>query len=127
METFPAEYFTYSTRYPESGTRIQLGRSYQYDEPPTAPDQRVFVLTVAGMAYFFDAQDDLDLTTEPGRNLGKLEAFYNTHKRAEPFTFEHPIYGSLTCKFQAPLQVPEGNPGGFGTVPAFEVELIEQP
>jgi len=127
METFPAVYFGFATRYPESGERIQLGNSYQFDSPPAAPDQRSFVLTLQGMCYFIDGAGSLDLTREPGRNLGKLEKFYNNHKRALPFLLNHPVYGQVTCKFMTPLQIPEGIANGDGNVPPFQVELIEIP
>jgi len=127
MAIFPAKYFRYSTKYPQSGTRIQLGRSYQFDTPPEAPDQRIFVLKLQGMKYFLTGQNTLDLTIEPGRNMAKLEQFYNEHKRAVSFTFDHPVYGSLTCKFNTPLEIPEGIAGGDGALPEFEMELIELP
>lgn len=121
METFPALYFSFGTKYPESGSRIQLGNSYQFDAPPSAPDQRVFLLTLRGMCYFDD------LVTEPGRNMGLLESFYVAHKRATSFLFDHPVYGSVVCKFLTPLSIPEGIAGGDGNLPDFQVELIEQP
>lgn len=127
MAIFPFKYFSFSTQYPETGTRIQLGQSYQFDTPPTAPDQRLFTLTLGGMAYFVDAGGQLDLTQAPERNLGALEAFYNTHKRAISFTLPHPVYGDVSVKFNRPLSIPAGLPGGGGAVPDFDIELIEQP
>lgn len=121
MAIFPAKYFRFSTKYPQTGVRIQLGRSYQFDTPPEAPDQRIFVLKVQGMKYFDD------LLTETGRNMGVLEQFYNDHKLATSFTLDHPVYGQVTCKFNRPLEIPEGIAGGDGALPEFEVELIEQP
>lgn len=126
MATFPAEYFSFSTRYPSSGMRIQLGNSYQFDTPPESPDQRIFVLRLQGMQYFVTG-NTLDLVTSPERNMGVLEDFYNTHKRAVSFTLAHPVYGDLTCKFNTPLNIPEGIIGGDGILPSFEVEVIEIP
>ena len=127
METFPSIYFTFTTRYPETGTRLQFGNSYQFDAPPSAPDQRIFVLRLQGMAYFVDVNDNIDLNYEPGRNVAVLEQFYNNHKRAVPFLFNHPVYGSVVCKFNRPLVIPEGIAGGTGLVQNIEVELIELP
>jgi hypothetical protein len=127
MAVFPATYFTYSVQYPESGTRIQLGGSYQFDALPDAPDQRIFMLNVQGMAYFTDAGGVIDTVINPDRNMAGLEAFYNTHKRATAFTFNHPIYGAVSCKFLNPLKIPEGIAGGGGNIATFSVELIEQP
>lgn len=127
MAVFPALYFTYSTKYPESGTRIQLGRSYQFDALPAAPDQRIFKLNLMGMKYFVTSGGELDLVTNPSRNMAVLEAFYNEHKRAVAFTFNHPVYGAVNCKFNLPLEIPEGITGGDGALPSFNVELIEIP
>lgn len=124
---FPAKYFTFSTRYPESGNRIMLGRSYQFDSPPVAPDQRIFVLNLQGMAYFTDSAGNIDVTINPERNMATLEAFYNEHKLAFRFDFNHPIYGLVLCKFYTPLEIPEGIPGGGGSLNNVTVELIEQP
>lgn len=121
MAVFPAEYFRFSTQYPQSGTRIQLGRSYQFDTPPEAPDQRIFKLKLQGMKYF-DSPN-----TSPGRNMFVLEQFYNDHKLATSFTFNHPVYGPVICKFNRPLAIPEGIVDGDGALPEFEVELVEQP
>lgn len=121
MAVFPAKYFRFSTQYPQTGTRIQLGKSYQFDAPPEAPDQRIFKLKLQGMKYFDD------LVTEPGRNMLVLENFYNAHKLATSFTLDHPVYGSVSCKFNRPLEIPEGIAGGDGALPEIEVELIEQP
>ena len=127
METFPAKYFRYSTKYPESGTRIQLGRSYQFDTMPEAPDQRIFNLTLVGMTYFLDGFGAIDLTQVPELNLAVLEKFYNDHKRATSFYLDHPVYGQVECKFNRPLEIPEGIVGGGGTVGDIQVELIEIP
>lgn len=126
MENFPAKYFRFTTQYPESGVRVQLGRSYQFDAPPEAPDQRIFTLKLLGMAYFVD-ENGLDLATSTGRNLGVLEAFYNRHKTAKSFLLEHPLYGQVECKFNRPLAISEGIAGGDGLVADLEVELIEIP
>jgi hypothetical protein len=127
METFPPTYFIYSTRYPESGQRIQLGNSYQFDTPPAAPDQRIFRLTLQGMCYFVDQNNEIDEVYQPGRNLAVLDKFYNDHKRAHAFIFPHPVYGNVICKFNTPLEIPPGVPGGNGLVQDPEVELIEIP
>lgn len=127
MPTFPATYFKFSTKYPNSGTRLQLGRSYQFSAPPQAPDQRIFALSLQGMCYFSNGMGVINLVTEPGRNMAVLEAFYNTHKMAFKFDFRHPVYGLRECRFNAPLQIPEGITNGYGILPDFDVELVEIP
>lgn len=127
MATFPAEFFTFSTKYPESGSRLQFARSYVYTIEAEAPDQRTFSLSLMGMKYFLDSQGDIDLTVHTNRNMAVLEKFYNDHRLALSFDFNHPVYGTLVCKFKTPLEIPEGIPGGDGALETFRVELIEIP
>lgn len=127
LKVFPAVYFSYSTDYPETGQRIQLGNSYQFDTSPSAPDQRIFRLNLKGMAYFLNANGTINRTIQPGRNMAGLEDFYIEHKRAKEFLLNHPVYGQVTCKFNVPLRIPEPLPGGSGVFPDFQVELIEIP
>lgn len=127
METFPVTHFQFSTKYPQSGTRVQLGKSYQFDAPPKAPDQRMFVLTIMGLQYFTDSQGQLDLLVHPERNVAVLDQFYQDHKTAFPFLFNHPVYGEVTVKFSRPLEIPRGIIGGEGVVETFDVELLEIP
>lgn len=127
MATFPCTYFTYQTKYPASGSRIQLGNSYVFSAPPTAPDQRTFTLKLNGLQYFVTTGGLVDLTQSPERNAAVLEAFYVTHKLFQTFVFNHPVLGALDCKFNRPLEIPEGLPGGNGVLNPFDVELIEIP
>lgn len=127
MAVFPAKYFTFQTKYPNSGTRIQLGNSYMYTAPPIVPDQRIFILNLQGMTYFTNSNGTINTTTQPERNMAVLEQFYLDHKLYMTFEFAHPVYGTVTCKFNRPLEIPEGVPGGSGMLPTFEVELIEIP
>lgn len=127
MATFPAKYFTFGTRYPETGSRMTLGRSYMYTAADPAPHQRTFQLTLQGMQYFLDAGGALDATVHLDRNMLVLENFFLTHRLNKSFDFEHPVYGTLVCKFGAPLEVPEGIQGGNGLLPEFQVDLLEIP
>lgn len=127
MSVFPCSYFTVSTRYPESGIRINLGRSYQFDVPPEAPDQRIFTVTVQGLTWFTNADGTVNRTTNPGRNIAVLEDFYRDRRRALAFTFNHPAEGAIQVKFNRPLEIPSPISGGSGVLPDVEVELIEVP
>ena len=127
MQAFPVTHFRIATRYPQSGLRLQLGNSYQWDVETPAPDQRTFLIKIPGMRYFLDSNGQISKSTLPGLNLAVLEDFYIVHRMAKAFTFSHPVHGSLTCKFNKPLEIPEGIAGGNGAVPEFEVELIEVP
>lgn len=127
METFPATYFTYATRYPQSGARLEMARSYIYTVEADAPDQRIFILTLPGMQYFTDHNGVIDPYTTPERNMAVLEDFYNTHRLALKFNFDHPVHGTVVCRFNQPLEVPEGIPEGNGVLNPLQVELIEIP
>lgn len=127
MATFPCTYFRISTKYPDSGTRIQLGNSYMFAAPPTAPDQRIFRLTLVGMQYFVNSNNTINTTTSPERNMAVLEAFYLAHKLYQSFDFNHPVLGLIVCKFNRPLEIPEGISGGNGIIESVEVELVEIP
>lgn len=76
---------------------------------------------------YFVSNGVLDKTKEPEINMARLEQFYDLHKLHATFTYNHPVYGELMCRFNKPLKVPEGTPGGQGFVPNIEVELIEMP
>lgn len=126
MARFNFPYHRVSTKYPNSGTQIQLGRSYVYTAPPEAPDQRRFVLKFRALKYFL-VNGVVDQVTNAEINLGALELFYNLHKMHATFTYPHPVYGDLACRFARPLEIPDGTEGGSGVVENIEVELIEVP
>lgn len=127
METFPITMFRFGTKRPETGQRMQLGGSYVYTEPPSGPIQRVFELKIPGLQYFLDQAGLLDLTQEVHRNMAVLEAFYEEHQLHKSFLFDHPVYGQITCKFNAAMPTPQGIPDGNGMVEDLDINLIEIP
>ncbi len=129
METFDWPFFTIKTKYPDTTIRFQFGRSYLFAVPPASPDQRMFSLRFPTLIYLETTPGSgvLDLTTEPNLNLGRLEDFYNRHKMFQSFDFIHPAHGAMVCKFNMPLEVPDGIPGGFGSVEEVNLEFIEIP
>lgn len=127
METFTWVNHTFSTEYPESGFKLQLGNSYEYAEGPTSPDQRVITLSFPLLKYFTNAAGALSATIQPTLNMLALENFYVVHKMWKTFIYPHPVHGNLNVRFRKPLKVPAGLPDGGGAVGSFSVELIEQP
>lgn len=127
MAVFNFPYHKVSHRYPESSFVAQLGNSYQYSAAPTAPDQRIFTLYFALMKWFVTPQGQLDKAAFPEINLALLEDFYNTHKRHYTFTYPHPIFGELSCRFNKALMIPAGVTDGQGIVQSIELEFIEVP
>ena len=124
MATFPATYFNFTTRYPESGNRVVFENSYTFSAAPDAPDQRIFTLTMKGMQYFVVA-GVISSIPEPERNMAVLEQFYLDHKMWKTFGLPHPIYGTIACKFNTPLEIPTIE--GLGVLEDFDIELLEQP
>lgn len=120
-------YHRVSTVYPDASIKVQFGNSYSFTAPPSAPDQRRFILKYAALKYFTDECDCIDLLTNPIINLGALEAFYNQVKTYSTFIYKHAIYGELPVRFNRPLTIPEGEVGGQGVHFNIEVELIEVP
>ena len=119
METFDFPYFTQATKYPESSTRVAFNNGYTFTAEPTAPDTRTFSLTFPAMIYY------LNDTTNPTLNLFRLEKFYQRHRLHKKFLFPHPVYGTLEVRFNKPLEIPDGTPGGAGVVEKIQIELIE--
>lgn len=116
-----------TTEYPETGFRVRLGNSYQYSAPPSAPDERKFILKFPLLKYYLDSEGVIDKTVNVPLNMAALEEFYNNHKLHAIFDYPHPIYGMVPCKFNKPLKVPEGLENGDGALGSFELEFIECP
>ena len=106
METYNFPYCTVETENPDSSFRSQFGGSYIFSAPPTDPDQRIFTLHYPAMAYFTNEDGDLDETIEPTKNMYALTKFYQQHKLYASFLYEHPVHGTLECKFKEPLKEP---------------------
>ena len=129
MAVFPATYYGVpAVKYPENGNRIQLSNSYAFTAAPTSPDMRVFTVTLEGMQYFQHPTTGLaGRGQEPERNQAVLDDFYQSVHMNTAFDFFHPAFGTLSVKFNAPLQVPEAIKGANGMIGTYTVELIEQP
>lgn len=124
--TFNYPNHKFSTKYPE-GTRIKLGGGYDYTPEPSAPDQRIFSLKFESMRWFTYANGVVDRVSNATINLGHLENFYQQNRMHGEFTYPHPVYGNVICKFARPLEIPVGKSSGNGWVEGFEVELVEVP
>ena len=127
MATFDFPNHRVRVDYPESSPRLSMGNGYIFAAAPSGPDVRTYTLTFEdGYKYFFDGEDNLDVVTNAAiNNFGTLEAFYQTHKLYEPFTYNHPIYGALMVRFNKPLRTPEGIKNGNGALKGFELEFID--
>lgn len=125
MAIFNFPYHRFSTENPDSSFRLQLGGSYQFSAPPSAPDQRIFKLKFNMMQYFVNTDGTINREKNPEYNAALLDEFYRLHKTHATFIYPHPIYGNLVCSFNKPLVMPET--GDFGIVYNIDLELIERP
>jgi hypothetical protein len=127
MATFDFPYHQVRTEYPDSTTRVQMGKGWVYPIKPSAPDQRLFVLSFPGMQYFLDGAGAIDATILPQRNMAAMEAFYQAVLCWDIFNYVHPVYGPMNVRFNRPLQVPKGVIDGNGLLESFDVTFIEVP
>jgi hypothetical protein len=111
----------------DPGNRVQLGNSYMFATPPTAPTPRVFVLSFETMWRGLKADGTMDTTTLAQTNAGALWAFYQTYQLHKTFQYQHPWFGAVNVRFNKPLELPKGRKGADGWTEAFSIELIEQP
>jgi hypothetical protein len=114
-------------KYPDPGTSLQLGNSYRFSTPPTAPDQRIFVLSWETMWRGLTSTGAVDYTSNVKNNLGALMQFYETYRLHKTFQYPHPWLGTLNVRFSKPLEMPKGIKGGDGWSEGFSVEFVEMP
>lgn len=127
LQDFDFPYHTVETKNPESGYRGQFGNSYVFTATPTDPDQRVFTLEFPTMKFFTDSEGAIDNAINPQYNMMTFIEFYQAHKLHTSFTYDHPVHGSMECKFFQPLVEPKGIPGGDGAVKEFTIQIVEVP
>lgn len=130
MATWPFTAFRIRTAYPDNATRVKFGRGYTATAQSNSPDERMFTLKLKGFKYYLTGGGALDITTNATlNNVGNLQAFYQTHGTWKAFDFPHPdpSIGTISCRFDKPLDLPEGIEGADGMLPEFEVKFIEVP
>ena len=128
MAVFDFPNHTMTTTFPR-GDSFKFGRGYEFASKPQLPLQRRFKLHFNGVVWYFNSNGTVNASTDLPNNAARLTAFYETHQSFEPFTYVHPLYGSLTVRFaaDAPLDLPKSKEGGSGMTDSFEVVLVEQP
>tara|TARA_Y100000034_G_scaffold105135_1_gene132207 strand:+ start:41 stop:430 length:390 start_codon:yes stop_codon:yes gene_type:complete len=113
------------TKYPENSPRVQFGNGYTFTAAPDAPVTRTFVLSFPTMLWHTNNAGLVDYEVDPKKNMGRLVQFYEEHQTHAKFTYRHPAYGLMVCRFNKPLETPKVKPGGFGATEGFEIELVE--
>jgi hypothetical protein len=127
MDTFNFPYHIEKTNYPAIENRMQFGNSYEAVSKPTAPYQRVFVLSFPGMMTYLDSGGAVDYSTNATINYETLRKFYEDHGLWDKFIYPHPKFGNVTVRFAQPLAAPDPVPMGNGAQGPFEIQFREQP
>jgi hypothetical protein len=126
METFSFPNHVVKVQYPDSGDSMTLGKSYEFTSKPNAPDQRIFILSFAGMMLYLDAEGAIDASKNAAINYRAVELFYEAHRKWKTFIYPHPYLGNINVRFNTPLNPPDPIPGGNGALGGFEIQLKEQ-
>lgn len=135
MAVFDFPYHQVQDEYPESSLSIRFGRGYQFASRPMGPDQINLRLSFPTLFWVFNSGGSLTALTEPKINLKTLIEFYEAHLLYEKFTYNHPLRGTIECRFAKPLVTPKGIRGAvaskdshkFHAVEPFEIQLVTQP
>lgn len=127
VPVFNFPWHTVETTLSELNTTGTAGRSYTKAGAVTAPTVRAFRLIFPTLGCWLNTDSTLDLEREPKLNFPLMERFYRVHRMAEPFLYNHPSYGLVKVRFQEPITLPRGLPGGNGYLSGVEVKLIEVP
>jgi hypothetical protein len=109
---------------PEEPSAVSMN-GWDFVAKPSVPYRRRFKLTLGGMRWIFNAAGDaLDLTTDPTHNAGRLLAMYQACRKWDTFTYNHEYLGPITCRFDAPVQIPKALTNSNGLVPEFDIQLV---
>lgn len=123
---FHCGYFDVEMEYVEDTLVAPLGGNYQMIFKKTRPALRTLSLTIQGMQYFVNTENDsIDITHFTERNMALLEIFYLKHRLTEVFNFE---YGGevIPVRFKEPLSISKvaTNTGVLDTI---QLTLVEAP
>lgn len=111
---------SFSTSYQEAIPVVQTVKSRAVASRYDRRAGRTFNLTFPMLWYL-----SLSSRTPAHLSLTLLEKFYQDVGMYKPFKYIHPIYGKLTVRFAAPLNIPAPTPGGRGSVQGLTLQLIE--
>lgn len=111
---------------PREGAQVITLNGWAFTSKPTTPMVRTITLTLHGLHWILDANDEYDETITPQVNARALELFYEDHEMWKPFDWMHPHTGvTQQYRFASTVVVPPGISGGSGLISPLEVQLIE--
>lgn len=109
---------------PEQQQQSIQFNGWTFSSKPNVPYQKGFKIMMHGLRWFLQTNGLYDNTTSPTVNARRFEEFVQTHGTWKAFTFPHPHFGNLECRFKALPTVPPGIENSDGLIEPFEVELI---
>lgn len=113
------------TKPPQATVGVSMN-GWQFSSRPTVPFQKTFLVKLHGLTWYLnDASGLFDPLTDARFNARRFEQFYEEHGTWKPFTFPHPHFGNILCRFAAAPEVPEGIPNSGGLIEGFDVQLVE--
>lgn len=120
------DYFDVEMEYIEDSLAAPLGNNYYMLFKKTKPPMRTLTLSIQGMSYFINAEDDsINITHCSERNMALLEIFYLKHRLTEVFNFEYA--GELIpVRFKEPLVISKVA-SSTGILETIQITLVESP
>jgi hypothetical protein len=109
------------------GFSMEMGGGYSFATDGKHPLVNKLRLLFVGYKWYVQADGETtDFETNRRiNNLGALWNFYKEHKTHKRFVYNHPFEGHMEVRFDQPLRIPPGRPGGNGVSEDFEVNLIQ--
>ena len=97
---------------------------WDFSSRPTTPYRRSFSVTLHGMYWWANSDNNIDSAVNPTTNALRLMEFYKDHRLHGVFTFDHEYLGPIHCRFKTPVNIEPAIPNSNGLISAFEVMLI---
>lgn len=113
------------TRPPKHGGAQVSMNGWHFAAKPSIPFQKVFVVKLHKLRWHLNADGTFDAATDPQFNARRLEQFYEDNGVWDNFTFPHPHFGDIQCRFLEPVEVPPGEKNSGGLIDEFEIILVE--
>lgn len=110
---------------PDRPTTVVSMNGWEFTAKPKVPYRRRFKLTLHGLRWYLNADGTFNSTTNPTFNARRLELFYQSNETWDSFTFPHPHFGNITCRFANPVNIPKALENANGLIEALEVTLVE--
>lgn len=120
---FCPDYMVPRTKPPQA-SQVMSMNGWAFSAKPKVPYQKTFVVKLQGMRWYLLANNLYDEVTNPQYNARLLEKFYEAHGVWQAFDFPHPHFGTLSCKFSQPVEVPEAIVNSGGLIDGFDITLV---